>query len=555
MRASALFAFLVVVALGLLLRFWNLPAQILGDDEMHTVRAAVSEPVSRILVTYQLTDNCIPLTALFRSLLDLGVRPTEMTLRLPVVLSGVLLLLVAPWWVARRIGRGPALAFAALLAISPGLVFYSRIARSYAPVVLFGFGAVAAFEAWWRRPSWKTGVLYVALAALAGWFHLGAAPFVVAPFLFALGDLLFGRDWTRLRPLLLLGLATVAAFLVFLAPALDSLLFVIANKQGELALGGAAVLDVLRLQAGSALPAVAVLFWLVTVAGFVRLLRLDRRLALYTATVVLGHLAGLLILAPESHEIAHIFHRYTLIASPWVLLWTAIALGQPWEASKSTSTVWRRAQPSIATGAVAFLLAAGPLPDLELRRSSFAHHNDYLAFQASRPDPSPKRMPRFYQHLLHSSPRGAVLEYPWVPVWRLNRSFYLYQEHHGREVVVASPRQVLGDPRLGFRNQVRGNADGFLSSRARWLVVHRDLADEEARWPEPAAYPQPKVLPRFRGILEQAGPAMIRRLRRAWGKPDYADRRVAVWDLERVRREGERDSGVGQRAAVSRRPR
>lgn len=534
MRPFALLAFLAVLALGLLLRSWNLPAQVLSDDEMHTVRAAVNQPVSRILVTYQLTDNCIPLTAVFRSLLDLGVRPTEMTLRLPMVLAGVLLLLVGPWWVARRIGRGPALAFAALLAISPGLVFYSRIARSYAPVVLFGFGAVAAFEAWWRRPSWKTGTLYVALAALAVWFHLGAAPFVVAPFLFALGDLLTRRDWPRLRPLLILGLATVAAFLLFLAPALDSLLFVIESKHGELALGTAAVLDVLRLQAGSALPAVAVLFWLVTAAGFVRLLRLDRRLALYTATVVLGHLAGLLILAPESHEIAHIFHRYTLIAFPWVLFWTAVALAQPWSAVKG----WRWAQPSIATGMAALLLAAGPLLDPELRRSSFAHHNDYLAFQVSRPDAAPKRMPRFYQHLLRSASRGAVLEYPWVPIWRLNRSFYLYQEHHGREVVVASPRQVLGDPRLGFRNQVRGNADGFLASRARWLVVHRDLGDEEARWPEPAAYPQPEVLPKFRRLFEHAGPAMIRRLRRAWGKPDYADRRVAVWDLERVRREG-----------------
>lgn len=552
MRTLALLAFLVALSAGLLLRVWNLPAQILSDDEMHTVRAAVNEPVSRILVTYQLTDNCIPLSALFRSLLDLGVRPTEMTLRLPVVLSGVLLLLAAPWWVARRIGRGPALAFAALLAVSPGLVFYSRIARSYAPVVLLGFGAVAAFEAWWRRPSWKTGVLYVALAALAVWFHLGAGPFVIAPFLFALGDLLIGRDWKRLRPLLLLGSATVAAFLVFLAPALDSLLFLISSKQGEWKLGMAAVLDVLRLQAGSALPVVAVLFWLVTLTGFVRLLRLDRRLALYTATVVLGHLAGLLILAPEGHEFAHIFHRYTLIAFPWVLFWTAIALGRPWGAS----ALARRAQPLAAAGAVVLLLAAGPLLDPELRRSSFAHHNDYLAFQAPRPDPPRRWMPRFYQHLLRSEDRGAVLEYPWVPVWRLNRSFYLYQEHHGREVVVASPRQVLGDSRLGFRNQVRGNAEGFLESRARWLVVHRDLAEEEALWPESAAFPQTEVLLKFRPLFEHAGPAMIRRLRRTWGKPDHADRRVVVWDLERVRREGGGEpAGPGQGAAVSRRPR
>ena len=77
--------------------------------------------------------------------------------------------------------------------------------------------------------------------------------------------------------------------------------------------------------------------------------------------------------------------------------------------------------------------------------------------------------------------------------------------------------------------------DAFLASRARWVVIHRDLAGEEERWPESGAYPQPQALPIFRRVFDHAGPAMIRRLRRAWGPPDEADRWVAVWDLQRVR--------------------
>ena len=209
MRRTPFIAGLIVLCgLGLLPRLWNLGAQVLGDDEVHSVRSALGRPVSHILVTYELTDNCIPLTAFWRMLLDAGVRPDEQMLRLPAVVSGALLLLVAPAWAAWRIGRGPALVFAGLLALSPGLVIYSRIARSYAPVVLLGFGAVAAFEAWWRRPSWRMGAVYVGLAALAAWFHLGAATFVVAPFLFAVADLLVHRTTQRLRALLGLGLAT-----------------------------------------------------------------------------------------------------------------------------------------------------------------------------------------------------------------------------------------------------------------------------------------------------------------------------------------------------------
>jgi hypothetical protein len=95
---------------------------------------------------------------------------------------------------------------------------------------------------------------------------------------------------------------------------------------------------------------------------------------------------------------------------------------------------------------------------------------------------------------------------------------------------------MLAGPRLRLRNLSLARADAFLASRARWVVIHRDLGKEEERWPESGAYPQPQALQYARGIFEHAGPAMIRRLRRAWGPPDEADRWVAVWDLDRVRK-------------------
>jgi hypothetical protein len=123
--------FLAVFLLGALLRLWNLGPQVMSDDELHAVRTALGNPVSRILVTYQRVDNTIPLTAFYRLLLDGGMKLNETVVRLPAVISGLLLLALAPLWVARRLGWGTALVFAGLLAISPGLVFYSRIARSY----------------------------------------------------------------------------------------------------------------------------------------------------------------------------------------------------------------------------------------------------------------------------------------------------------------------------------------------------------------------------------------------------------------------------------------
>jgi hypothetical protein len=508
-RGLIVAAIFAVLALGALLRLWNLEPQVMSDDELHAVRTALGNPIPRILVTYQRVDNTIPLTALYRFLLDHEIPLTEMAVRLPAVLAGLALLVLAPLWIARRLGWPIAILFAALLAISPGLVFYSRIARSYAPIVLFGFGALAAFETWWRKPEdWRPGAAYVLLAALAAWFHLGAATFVVSPFLFAAGDLLFRWERRRLAALLILGTATVLAFMAFLAPARQSLGALVAEKRGELHLSWRLIGDVLQLQAGARWAWVAVLFWVLAVAGLVRLVRLDPRFAAFTATAVFGQVAGLLLLAPQGHEHPLILGRYLLIALPWVLVWVA-------------------ALTPVAPLLFLLLAISGPFTNPHLWRSSFAHHNDYLAVMWPRSEVGPRQVPRFYRELIEP---GAVLEYPWFPIWRLNRAFYLYQEMHGREVVVAPARALLADDRLAFRNMVPGTPKGFLASRAHWLVVHRNLSQEEAR-----IYPPMEIDPRHRQLFRSFGHGMVLQLYSEWGRPDRIDRRVAVWDLERVR--------------------
>jgi hypothetical protein len=521
-RALLVLCVLCAFLLGALLRLWNLGPQVMSDDELHAVRAALSNPLSKILVTYQRTDNTIPLTAIYRVLLDLGVKLTEWQVRLPAVLSGLLLLAAAPLWAARRLGWRTAAVFAFLLAVSPGLVFYSRIARSYAPIVLLGFGALAAFEAWWRKPDWRTGTAYVVLAALAAWFHLGAAPFVVSPFLFAAGDALsrplLEENRRGFLRLVALGAATVLAFLAFLVPAWDTLTVLVKEKHGEIHLFWPLVKDVLLLIAGTGRIWVAVLVGLAAAAGLARLFRIDRRLAFFTVTAVLGHVAGLLYLAPQGHEHPLISFRYLLVVLPWVLLWVAVAFSGD------------RLRLAVAFLLIVGMVWAGPFVNPRLWRSSFAHHNDYMTFMWPRPKLGPRQVPDFYRTLAASEEPDAILEYPWMAVWRVNRAFYLYQEVHGRQVVVAPARALLADGRLAFRNMVPGTPEGFLASRARWLVVHRNLAQEESKIPPPAMLDR-----RFRDLFRTFGRRMTVQLVQDWGRPDYLDRRIAVWDLDRVR--------------------
>ena len=114
---------------GAALRLWTLRDQILGGDETHAIRAALNFPLYKILVTYQVTDNCIPLTAFYKLFLLAGSHPTEILFRLPVLLCGLAALLAMPAAFEGWLSHGTVLVYRWLLAISPGLVLYSRIAR------------------------------------------------------------------------------------------------------------------------------------------------------------------------------------------------------------------------------------------------------------------------------------------------------------------------------------------------------------------------------------------------------------------------------------------
>ncbi len=512
---------------GVILRLWNLPDQILGGDEVHAVRVALNHSLPKILVTYYKADNCIPLTALDKLWMIARLPVTEMVLRLPVLLCGLAALLALPAAFSGKVSRGTELVYRWLLAISPALVFYSRIARSYMPMVLFSFGAVMAFEAWWRTRSPRTGAAYVLLGGLAVWFHLGAGPIVAAPFLYAAADTLvrrrdLGRD---LRHLVLLGLALLFVLSLFLLPARESLLEVIAAKRIEQTVPWREVLSgLLRLQAGTAAAWLTAIFWAAAVAGWTLLFRSQRRLALYTATVVVGHAAGLLFLSPMGLTHPIIFGRYLLAVLPFVLLWVAAAFGLPWRSEEPAPLRWARR----AAGAllVLALAAAGPFADPVVLRTSFLHHNDFVGFYRPYRKAPAAAVPPFYRSL-HGE---TVLEVPWVYTWESNRTFYLYQQVHGGRVAVVAPQRILWRPPIALRNAVAPEPAALCRSGARYLIVHRNLAREEDRLAPGGKISGAVSLP-LRRMLRSTAADLARRLEKQWGKPVYADRWLRVWDL------------------------
>ncbi|MES1243746.1 MAG: glycosyltransferase family 39 protein [Acidobacteriota bacterium] len=521
------------VLAGAGLRLWNLRDQVMGGDELHAVRAVAERSAARIVTQYSLVDYSLPITAFHRLLLDWGVSLSEMDFRLPAILCGLLAMIVLPRAWSGRVGRFPAELYGWLVAFSPLFVVYSRIARSYMPMVLLSFAAVMAFERWWNSGSRRAGVAYVVFGALAVWVHLGAGPIVASPFLFAVGDLVRSRAWRRLRELVAIGLAIVAAMALYLVPAGPSLLKLVGNKHREIDIPWRTAGNVLVLEAGTRSWTLTALFWAAALAGLVLLLRRDPRLGLFTLTVTLGHLAGILVLSPLGLNLPIVLNRYLLPVLPFVLLWVAVALGRTW--IPHSGLVGVGLQRTASRLFIAFLFWTGPFLTHGYRDSSFMHHNDFVGFYNPLSTIPDEAVPGIYKHQLPDAP---VIEAPWSTVWEQNRTFYIYQLRHQRRVIVSAPFDVPRGPGFDFRNEVEPEPAAFLASPARLLIVHLRVPWEEDRVVIPGRPFTRPMPPGLRRVYRRIGEKLAARLAAEWGQADYSDSLVRVWDLDRVRGSG-----------------
>jgi uncharacterized protein (TIGR03663 family) len=132
---------------------------------------------------------------------------TETTVRLVPAVAGTLgvLLLLA---LAAPLGRGPALAAAALMAVAPASVYYSRYFVQETLLVTFTLAALLCAQRWWRtgHPSWA-----IAAGVWAGFMQAtkASAPLFAASALIALAIVVRARPAsTRLARDLALALSS-----------------------------------------------------------------------------------------------------------------------------------------------------------------------------------------------------------------------------------------------------------------------------------------------------------------------------------------------------------
>lgn len=525
----------VAFVVGGFLRVWQLGDQILIDDEWHALHKLFYAGALNIATHFGAADYCIPLTLYYRGLYDLHVL-TEWSMRAPLLLGGVALLVMAPWCLRRAIALPTRAVWVALLAISPVLIYLTRTARPYALSGTLAFIAIIAFRRWWLRMphARRWAAVYVVCAALAGWLQLLTLSFTLTPFLIygvaALWRTAFrarhGDGRRELLRLAQLGIAVVALLSVFLLPPLINDWAAMIGKAGRGAVTWDSGYRTVLMLFGIAHPLACVVLGLLTLTGSVRLWRNQRELTVYLWLIMIIGASTICVSHAAWIEHPGVLTRYVMAVLPFMLLFLA-------EGVVAVLQCWWTAVPAVGVALLAMLalFAVGPLPyQLYWPNQFMGHARFQFAYDplTALLDTGMKlgKVSPFYFDLARQPPRSlTIVEAPWRPESNfLPLPWYQQIDRQYRKIGLVTPlcgsRDWAEYPASNshihltqfahLTNILRGDNQG-----ADLLVMHMypwtSLPPQRLRWPD----------------MRQCLATVEARL----GRPFYRDAQIAVFAL------------------------
>ncbi len=522
---DAIFPAALAVALlaGIFLRTYLFTAQVFIDDEWHGFYYALGKSPLWLLTHFSIPGaTCIPLN-FYTWLLGFCGGWSEMWLRLPSLACGILCVLVCPLLAKKIIGTRQSGWLALLLAISPILIFYSRICRPYSAVALLGGAALLGAARWQQSGEFRPALLFAVSGVLAVYFHLFAVVTVATPVLVAIIFHLFARVMKKktiagpsLRQWLLVaaGMALAGAALVLpaLVHSMQSTFFTIALK-------GTFRLESLpraaMLVSGTGSPVLALMFWLLLLAGAVEQCRRNLWFGVTLVSLYPLHALALIFSRPDGTQSAIVLARYCIPLVPVSLL--LVACGLQWSLNFLARHVALRpaSQILLAGACISALVFAGPLPQTYVSPNNFTSHGAYQHryapidwSQSFYSDFTPvdftlvttiraDEISPFYSQLATERNHRPVIEYPMLIGDHFN-PFYYYQHFHKRPVLVGYATDValshglaagnifgntyvdqvlslVKNPKqLKFRNLVPlDNLTAMRSSDAEYVILHR----------------------------------------------------------------------------------
>lgn len=432
------------ILVGLFLRLYGLSGQILLDDEWHSLNFVLDKSFWAVLTTHGLGANCIPQNVLnWISLHTVGW--SEISLFLPSVLCSALGLLIFPGFVARLAGRAAAVFFSWLLAISPCLIFYSRIVRPYSMVVFFGFLALLGLAFWTRGGKTRFLLAYALSGFGAIYFHLYAALPILAPLAALLVLALVRRrkdadvSWISAKALAGAGALLAALGLVFLGPAHWKNPWWL-HVQGVSHVTRAGLWEFLSLLAGTRFAVSKLAFAALAAGGLVVWLKKEVRIGILFASVWAAFFLLLFFATQDGMHAGIQIARYDIVLFPVAMLLAAAALDSL--LGRLPAGLPSAARAGLGLLPIAGLLAGSPLWTTFAPSNNFMHHSafqdSYAPFDGSQsrrrlltplPQMPATRISPFYGGLARDASVPGIIEYPMYLGDPLNLHYFTQRVH------------------------------------------------------------------------------------------------------------------------------
>jgi hypothetical protein len=515
---------------GAWLRYYQLDLQILVEDEWHALHKILRSGFADIYESFGRSDHSIPL-ALYDRWLMLHGGLTEWTMRMPMFVAGIALLAAAPLLVRRDTDRTTRALWVGLLAVSPLLVYFSKIARPYSITVLAVFVAVVAVRRWWNDDRVGWAAAYLAGAGAAAWLHPVTLGFTLLPLAYFGVSSLRGVRHDR-RPLLRL-VVLAASLLMLLAPTLGPPLYhdwdAMAAKTGQHAMTIESVYRTWLMLVGTGSPIILVAVAAFGAYGVIELWRRDRELVRFFALLIAGYWLLLALSGATWIEHPLVQARYLLVVLPFLLFATAAGA-----VALARFSPWPMTVPIVVVALPILLLAGGPLPRSFYYPNQFLGHArfqyDYDAAENPYVTLAPKQSyPAFYDELAKLPPASVTLiETPWNLESQFN-PLPFYQQRHRQLIKIGMVNGVCDERDFGeYPESARGlrmrhvaHLSALLRGKhygADYLVVHRT--------PWTIA---PGVPPTQWPDIEACLPLIRARL----GTPAFSDDQIVVFALSR----------------------
>ncbi|MCP8899375.1 hypothetical protein [Gilvimarinus xylanilyticus] len=530
MHWAWLVTIIIVGAAGVWFRAWQLPIQLLADDEWHALNKLIKSDAWGIFTSFGRADHSIPVTLYYYAISQITPL-TENIMRFPMLLAGLALPVTAPWLMRRILSRPEQAVLFILLTLSPILIYYTRTARPYALSTLLAFAAVICFYVWVQKPKLIYALSYLTLCSLCAWMQPVTLALLLSPFVFY--GLKSIHRWAKHHDkrlfirLLGLGLAQLSTLTVLLGPPVYYSINDIAGKTGVDSPTVHSVIETLKLLTGSKYALYMGIFIGFSGWGVLILSKRQRELTLYL--VICSALSLGAILCSGAAWIQHplVTARYCLPMLPIMAIFASVGLSNTLRFSLKHSPM--KTPLIIAIPVLVYL--SGPLAQTYSGPiNQFTGHmgyqfdynwknNTYNKVLDNRPISS------FYYQLGQEPEKSLQLVIaPWFLEWHYNR-WYIDQAVHNQLVAAGFVEGFCGKlfygeyskntPQVKLTNAVHVTALAEKSRGYDYFIYHKSASriDQNVSKHQDC---EAKVLESF-------------------GKPTYEDDQILAYKLDEAK--------------------